>query len=681
MADPNSIASLALRYVASDLALADGAAVSSWAPRKGAGALAQATATAKPTYVASSRVGGRPAVRFDGNSDSLLTASTGVTNLGTAETVVFVMYPGSLTTQQQLFHGSGNVELLINSNGTLQIWVASALNTPTALSAAPHVLAFMADATTSDQIWVDGNVAVTGSAGNPVGSTGSLRVGVYGGGGRYFNGDVAEILGFTTKLTTAEMEIVDSYVQDAYGIPVQDYVPAPPISQLVDDFSFEDSSKWDGYWAGGPTRVTNGQLVVDVRADYWGGLTSKSQYDLTGGSVHARLVQAQPMGNGSTEAYLYLSVDDINSADFLITNGRLVMEKKVANVRSDVANIPFDAETMKALRFREAGGTLFWDTYDGANWTQRASMVLPWSVAAIKVMFSAGYWQTEADGGQVIWDDVNVPLFATVSDALSAAATAGLTVGGVVTAPTAGSVAVAALSGLAVGAVRTQPGSVATRGTPGLAVGPLVTASALLAVRGTPATVLSGTRTQPGVLALAVAPGLAVGGVLERLASLAASAAASMGLQSMPQGDVLTAAVARLAVSGSSSLTAVLAVRGTPVLLAAGTATHSAVLVVRGTPVLTVGQLITHSVVLAARGTPALVLAGTVTRSGLIVVRAVPALDLSNAAILVQIVTSKAVKAVLFDDGRRAAVLIVNRTTAELLGNGRSRAVIVRGSF
>lgn len=223
MADPNTIASLTVRWVAADLALANAAAVTSWVPRKGAGTLAQATGTAQPSYVAAdSTLGGRPSVQFNGTSTFL--TSTTATGLGTAQTVIVISNVAG-TTQQELVQW-GALEC-IAQDILWQVFVTSALSTSTVASTAgSHVLAYGADATTSDYVYVDGAQKASGDAGSPA-SSATLRVGNWASGGRFLNGRIAEILAFNAKLPAADLATVDSYAQDTYGIAVSDYVPLP----------------------------------------------------------------------------------------------------------------------------------------------------------------------------------------------------------------------------------------------------------------------------------------------------------------------------------------------------------------------------------------------------------------------------------------------------------------------
>lgn len=68
---PENVPDMAGVWVADDLALADGAAVSSWVDRVQSANLAQATGTKQPLYRATSALASQPAVDFDGVNDLL----------------------------------------------------------------------------------------------------------------------------------------------------------------------------------------------------------------------------------------------------------------------------------------------------------------------------------------------------------------------------------------------------------------------------------------------------------------------------------------------------------------------------------------------------------------------------------------------------------------------------------
>lgn len=72
---PEGIAGVAEVWVADDLALSDGGAVSSWVGRVAARDLAQASSGKRPTYDLDG-VGGEPSVNFDGSDDLLAYAGT-----------------------------------------------------------------------------------------------------------------------------------------------------------------------------------------------------------------------------------------------------------------------------------------------------------------------------------------------------------------------------------------------------------------------------------------------------------------------------------------------------------------------------------------------------------------------------------------------------------------------------
>lgn len=87
---PPSITSQVAVWWANDLALSDGAAVSSWVDRVGSFDAAQATGSRQPIY-RSSGIGGHPAVDFDGTDDILRYAAANAVTTSTSGCVLAVV--------------------------------------------------------------------------------------------------------------------------------------------------------------------------------------------------------------------------------------------------------------------------------------------------------------------------------------------------------------------------------------------------------------------------------------------------------------------------------------------------------------------------------------------------------------------------------------------------------------
>lgn len=107
------------RFKAADLALANGAAVSSWSEHYGSGLTAtQATGTKQPTYVASSSMGGKPAVRFDGTDDSLSinTLASWFTGADTEHTIFVVADPNDTTSTRSLVGAGRSTNTIVVLN-------------------------------------------------------------------------------------------------------------------------------------------------------------------------------------------------------------------------------------------------------------------------------------------------------------------------------------------------------------------------------------------------------------------------------------------------------------------------------------------------------------------------------------------------------------------------------------
>lgn len=222
MALPNSISGLSSWWKADTLALADGAAVSTWADSSGAtNPLVQATTASQPIFKVNRR-NGLPAVNFNGSH--VLTA-TGITGDTFTSFVVF-----SSTTGAGISFSNGNADgwgLQLFSGRDLTYLAVSDNSAGTYTNNTWEIWCGARATGTSGQgnLYLNGTsvVSVTGAM-----TTATAQIYL---GNKYnnlaaFTGDISEIINYNRVLTAAERATVDSYLQDRYAIAVSDYIPS-----------------------------------------------------------------------------------------------------------------------------------------------------------------------------------------------------------------------------------------------------------------------------------------------------------------------------------------------------------------------------------------------------------------------------------------------------------------------
>jgi hypothetical protein len=233
--DPGTIASLVNRWIASDIQGAVtgtgiGSAGLTWFARAGGASMTQSTAANQPTYQASS-IGGKPALRFDGSTDSIA-AATG-TARAQPHTVVIVAKLNTAPAAGTLWQpvDFSNPQVLVNGT-QWSLWEGTTnINGGTANTTATVITAIGNGA--SSAIYKDGTLVASGNPGTGS-SSGTLTLGTWtGGAGRFAPIDIAEVLWFSTGLTPAERATVHTYVQNTYGITVSDFTSSAKTSAVT----------------------------------------------------------------------------------------------------------------------------------------------------------------------------------------------------------------------------------------------------------------------------------------------------------------------------------------------------------------------------------------------------------------------------------------------------------------
>lgn len=217
-------------WKADALAYSDGDSVAAWADSFGNGYdLAQSTGSAQPTFKAAPFwAGGKPAVSFDGSTDYLYAAASGMSALS-AFSVFAVWYRDEATTMVSNdcvadFRGSGYVQLYDDGTGNRWKAVAGAAAQSTFVRIFQQGMMFggLVYAGTSCHVVDHRGVMGTFTSTTTV-SLSQLTVGAGNGGGTpadFFGGHIAEIVAYKGALTHAQCYALLDYFADKYQLPM-----------------------------------------------------------------------------------------------------------------------------------------------------------------------------------------------------------------------------------------------------------------------------------------------------------------------------------------------------------------------------------------------------------------------------------------------------------------------------
>ncbi len=242
----------------------------------------------------------------------------------------------------------------------------------------------------------------------------------------------------------------------------------PGFNALQDDFN--DGTLNTTIWSDsyGPVDEVGGRARVPCTTGY-SGLKSGFEYTLTGNGISLRLIAPTPNGAATAAAsVLVLSATGGTDAGFIIDPAQSAVGLYVREGYADPAAVflTYSATDHAWLRFRETGGTLYWDTStDGLNWTNRRTATTPAWAAETGLAFLVEGHRDAGTADFVEVDNVNVPPIVTHDASASLSATSGLT--GAVVRTAATSAALVAEAALAVTgtAVRTAGASLTAHGT------------------------------------------------------------------------------------------------------------------------------------------------------------------------------------------------------------------------
>lgn len=311
--------------------------VSAWADQTGTYTLAQ-TGTAEPTYVASD-INGKPAIRMNG---SQFLASTGTLSGINADCTILTVASATSPSSQQysVYVGSGGGSDYANraiGYSSSQEFYDSA-GSSTIMGQAPAANTFVSEAATLDSTltnvtyYQNGNQTGTGTLSGLQNVSAGIAVGASAVPDHYWQGDISEVIVYDHKLSDSDMQQVDGYLADKYGLfdPNATWPSAYSEAVEVEIFKHQwNKAQADAYVAmqtANPSMLTNG-LTLWFRAD--AGVTKDGSNNVTAIADQAAGYTATQTTSGAEPTWV---ASDINGSPALRFNGTQWLTNAGANV-------------------------------------------------------------------------------------------------------------------------------------------------------------------------------------------------------------------------------------------------------------------------------------------------------------------------------------------------------------
>ena len=214
-----------------------------------------------------------------------------------------------------------------------------------------------------------------------------------------------------TRVVTPDYVAAVDYVDSGEVYLVLSPLLSKPFDSFTDDFASGTLTAVVWNWSGSPSAGARFIQLPCVSGGGTGFYTrqDKPYYDLTNTYVFA-LLEMPPVGSGSkiTKMAVSKAGSTLDKMEFVCDGTNLVMRRLIANVISSSTSITYNATTHRFLRFRESGGTTFFDTSpDGETWTNRHSVTNAFDVRQCWLEFNTEYTGTESASNAVV-RNVNV---------------------------------------------------------------------------------------------------------------------------------------------------------------------------------------------------------------------------------------------------------------------------------
>jgi hypothetical protein len=179
-----------------------------------------------------------------------------------------------------------------------------------------------------------------------------------------------------------------------------------------------DPSRWTATPNGSTVAAANQELEITHPAGSWTkGMLESAPYEQAGRSVRLHVIrpanEAKSTQSGFGETSVTLWVDSTHFAEFFFASGSLTAWSDNGSSSGEVNLTPswpaYNPATMQWLRFRESGGTLYFDYAGGSTspeaWTTLASVADPFPMGAVKLRIVAGSNVSVTDTAK--FDDVS----------------------------------------------------------------------------------------------------------------------------------------------------------------------------------------------------------------------------------------------------------------------------------
>jgi hypothetical protein len=186
-------------------------------------------------------------------------------------------------------------------------------------------------------------------------------------------------------------------------LPTDTPPPTPPPSSGPGpndafDTNSLDPSRWTVTSNDSAVAAANQELEITHTGSIWTkGMLDSAPYDQTGHSVQLQVIRAANAGRGGStfgETAVFIRKDATHYAYFFIGGGSLTawVNRGSGEVNLSTGWPAYDSANMQFLRFRESGGTLYWEYSSSGTgpWTVLASTPDPFTMSSVQFRISAG---------------------------------------------------------------------------------------------------------------------------------------------------------------------------------------------------------------------------------------------------------------------------------------------------
>ena len=167
------------------------------------------------------------------------------------------------------------------------------------------------------------------------------------------------------------------------------------------DTNVIDTFAWTVSGSGSSVSAVNKQLEITHTGSTWtiGALESRTTHDQTGRSLQLQVKRPANAGQGGAtygETSIMLSSDSTHRLNFFMAGNSVTAWIDNGTVTTNLTpSWPrYDPAAMQWLRFRESGGTVYWEVAGGSGapgpWTVVASAPVPFAINAVTLRIVAG---------------------------------------------------------------------------------------------------------------------------------------------------------------------------------------------------------------------------------------------------------------------------------------------------